>query len=325
MLGFKDVIVTSVERRDTVLHLQIKMYQSIHKCPRCGENTSKVHDYRNQSIKDISAFGSKTIIHYRKRRYVCPDCNKRFYEQAPFLPKYHSITNRLSTYIINLFREVNSIKSVADKANVSSTTAARIFDHVGYLNTTLPKVLSLDEFRGNADGEKFQCIIAYPYNRKVLDILPNRKTEDLCQYFLKLKDHSNVKYVVIDMSGPFRSLAKLVFLKVAVIADRYHVVRHVVWAYENVRKQEQKKFHEHRRRYFKRSRKLILKRPKNLSEIEADQVESMLQISERLRHTYVIKNEFLKFMDCKNSHEAKKQLGVWNMLVLGYNLPEFNK
>lgn len=127
------------------------------------------------------------------------------------------------------------------------------------------------------------------------------------------------------MNGPYRALGKLVFLKAAVIADRYHIVHQVAWAFENVRKQEQKKFHKHRRRYFKKSRKLLLKRQKNPSEIEADQVKPMLQISERLRHAYVLKNEFLKFMDCKNSHESKKQLGVWNMLVLGYYLPEFHK
>jgi transposase len=325
LLGFKDAIITFVERKDNILHLHLKMHQRIHKCPRCGESTSKVHDYRNQSVKDVSSFGDKTIIHYRKRRYTCPVCNKKFYERTTFLPKYHRITSRLSAYIISSLREVCSMKSIADKANVSATTVARIFDHIGYSNTTLPQVLSLDEFRGNAGGEKFQCIITDPYNRKVLDILPNRKIEDLYHYFLKFRDRSNVKYVVIDMSGPYRSLAKLVFPKAEIIADRYHVVRQVAWAFENVRKQEQKKFHEQRRKYFKRSRRLLLKRPENLTDSEADQVKSMLQISERLRHAYVLKNEFLKFMDCKTSQEAKRQLGIWNMLVSGYNLPEFEQ
>jgi len=69
-------------------------------------------------------------------------------------------------------------------------------------------VLSIDEFRGNADGEKFQCILTDPESRKVLDILPNRKSEDLYRYFSQFKDRNNVKYVVIDMSGPYRSLVQ---------------------------------------------------------------------------------------------------------------------
>jgi len=323
-IGFEDVIVTFAERKDNQFHIHMRMKRKAHKCPRCGRITEKIHDYREQRIKDISSFGSYTFIQLRKRRYVCPSCNKRFYEEVPFLPRYHRVTSRLIAFIINSFREVVSVKHLARLANVSPTTAARVFDHIKYSNKTLPRVLSIDEFRGNADGEKFQCILTDPESRKVLDILPNRKSEDLYRYFSQFKDRNNVKYVVIDMSGPYRSLVKTVFPRAQIIADKYHVVRQVAWAFENVRKAEQKKFHEQRRKYFKRSRKLLLKRPDKLTPDEVDQVESMLRISERLRQAYVLKNEFYKVMDSQNSYEAKQRLARWNMLFYGYNLPEFN-
>ena len=142
-------------------------------------------------------------------------------------------------------------------------------------------------------------------------------------YFLGYKDRKVVEHVVIDMSGPFRSLAKRLFPHATIIADRYHVVRQVMWAFENVRKAEQQKFYDSRRKYFKRNRRVLLKRPDNLSEEEADQIESMLRISERLRQAYFMKNEFHKLMDCKNREDARKQLGIWNMMATGYNLPEF--
>jgi transposase len=324
LIGLKDATVTSVERDESSLHIHIKMHRKLHQCPRCHKSTEKVHDYRTQRIKDVSAFGCYTFIHLRKRRYVCPYCNKRFYEKISFLPRYHRITSRLIANILNAFREVNSTKTLAKAANVSSTTATRIFDHIQYHNGNLPRVISMDEFRGNADGEKFQCIVTDPEHRRVLDILPNRKSEDLYGYFLRYNDRQNVKYVVIDMSGPYRCLAKAIFPKAQIIADKYHVVRQVTWAFENVRKAEQKKFHEQRRRYFKRSRRLLLKRPEKLTPSETDQVESMLRISERLRHAYVLKNEFYKVMDSPNSYEAKKQLAKWYMLASGYNLPEFD-
>lgn len=28
-------------------------------------------------------------------------------------------------------------------------------------------------------------------------------------------------------------------------------------------------------------------------------------------------------MDCKNRNDARKQLGIWNMMAIGYDLPEF--
>ncbi|SHJ34882.1 transposase family protein, partial [Thermoclostridium caenicola] len=85
-IGFEDVTVTFAERKDNQFHIHMKMKRKAHKCPRCGRITEKIHDYREQRIKDISSFGSYTFIHLRKRRYVCPSCNKRFYEEVPFLP-----------------------------------------------------------------------------------------------------------------------------------------------------------------------------------------------------------------------------------------------
>ncbi|NLW03179.1 MAG: ISL3 family transposase [Clostridiaceae bacterium] len=305
LIGFKDATVTFVERKDNSLHIHMIMKRKVHKCPRCGNDTDKIHDYRIQRIKDISSFGNYTIIHLRERRYVCPLCNKRFYEETLFLPRYQRITSRLIAFIINSFREITSIKNLSNMANVSPTTAIRIFDHIKYSNKSLPHVISMDEFRGNAGEEKFQCILTDPENKKVLDILPNRKGEDLYRYFSKFKDRHSVKYVVIDMSGPYRSLIKTVFPRAQIIADKYHVVRQVAWAFENVRKAEQKKFYEQRRKYFKRSRKLLLKRPDKLTAIEAEEVEAMLKISERLRQAYVLKNEFYKVMDSKNSLRLK--------------------
>ncbi|MGI6777807.1 MAG: ISL3 family transposase [Acetivibrionales bacterium] len=323
LLGLKDISLKHVERCDNKLFIHIEMHKRIHKCPRCGEWTSKVHDYRKQPIKDISAFGEMTVIYLRKRRHVCPMCSKRFYETVPFLPRYYRITNRLAAYVIKSLKDVGSMKSVSNLVNLSPPTVARIFDHVGYSNTSLPRVISIDEFRGNADGEKFQCIVTDPEHRKVIDILPNRKTEDMAKYFLGYKDRKVVQHVVIDMSGPFRTLAKSLFPRAKIIADRYHVVRQVMWAFENVRKAEQVRFYDSRRKYFKRNRRVLLKKPENLTEEETDQIEAMLKISERLRQAYLLKNEFHKLMDCKNRDDARKQLGIWNMIATGYDLPEF--
>src|SRR5690606_37716922 len=129
LIGFKGATVTFVERKEKYLHIHMLMNRKVHKCPRCGKDTDKIHDYRIQRIKDISSFGNYTVIHLRKRRYVCPLCNKRFYEEIPFLPRYQRITSRLIAFILNSFREVTSIKNLANLANVSSTTAIRIFDH----------------------------------------------------------------------------------------------------------------------------------------------------------------------------------------------------
>ena len=326
LIGLEDLIVTDVKNVFGQLHIYGRMEQRVHKCPRCGRETSKVHDYREQTIKDIGSFGQITFIHIRKRRHICPHCRKRFAESISFLPKYHRMTNRLYAFIVKEFTSVQSMAEIARRHNISSMTVARVFSQVKFpAPSKLPKVLSVDEFRGNAGGEKFQCILTDPQKKVVLDILPTRKSEHLYGYFSQFNNRKEVECVVMDMSSLFREVAKRCFSNAKIIADKYHVVRQVCWAMENVRKEEQKKFAVSRRRYFKRSRKILLKHFYDLTEEEVQQVEVMLLTSERLARAYYALQEFYILMDESVSRDdARKRLGKWLMQVESYHLPEFN-
>lgn len=323
MLGLEDVKITKVEHRGQCLDIYTTMPRRAHCCPVCGEKTDKIHDYRWQLVKDLRAYGKFTILHIRKRRYVCDKCGKRFYEDITFLPRYHRATNRLVAHVITSFTKLESIKQIAQEHNISPPTAARYFKMVEYKCKSLPEVLSIDEFKGNAGGEKYQCIITDAKHRKVLDILQNRKQDDLMAYFRTFSTRNSVKYVVMDMSRAYLEVAATCFPKATVIIDKYHVVRQVLWDFEKVRKVEQKQFSDQRRKYFKRSRRLLLKNPKKLSEEEADQVAVMLQTSRRLREAYHLKNKFLEFMQSENRHIASERLRNWVLLAEFTNLPEF--
>lgn len=88
---------------------------------------------------------------------------KKFYEHYDFLPRYHRMTNRLVAYIISELSNAVPVTFIAKKAGVSPTTVNRIFDHVQYSRPySLPKAIAIDEFKGNAGGEKYQCILVDP-------------------------------------------------------------------------------------------------------------------------------------------------------------------
>ena len=77
LLGLQDVDIEKVEEIDNSIHINCRLKRKPHKCPCCGKLTDKVHDYREQPIKDIPAFGKHIFIHLYKRRYRC-SCGKRF-------------------------------------------------------------------------------------------------------------------------------------------------------------------------------------------------------------------------------------------------------
>ena len=60
------------------------------------------------------------------------------------------------------------------------------------------------------------------------------------------------------MWSPYVELAKIYFPNVQIVIDRYHFVRQTAWAIENVRKRLQRSMSVSLRKYYKRSRSLIL-------------------------------------------------------------------
>ena len=322
VLNLEDVIITNVENKENELHFYLELPVTEHTCPQCGAKTTYIHDYREQVIKDIP-LGRNTYIHLRKRRYACPHCAKRFYERYSFLPRYHRSTSRMMASIIAMFRKLLPAKEIAAQFNISTTTALRYFDLVEYRCAKLPQVLSIDEFKGNAGGEKYQCILTDASEKEVLDILPNRFEQDLIHYFNAFSNRSDVQFFVTDMNPHFKAVAKACFPQATIVADRYHVIRQVVWAMENVRKNEQKQLSDKFRKYFKRSKSLLNKPLSKLTPEEKTSLSLMFEIAPRLALAYRLKNYFLLVI---RSHptRAPKLLADWLLLAEHYNLKEFS-
>ena len=150
------------------------------------------------------------------------------------------MTTRLIESIIDILANERSFTSVAKEVGVSVSTVIRIFDHIQYPKVQkCPSALSIDEFKGNTGGEKFNVILCDAKNKVVLDILPQRKENYLIDYFKKT-DRSQVEYFISDMWTTYREIAKSHFSQATFLVDKYHWMRQVIWAFEAVRKETQK-------------------------------------------------------------------------------------
>ena len=311
ILNLQDVWVEKVENFEKIQRIHIKLGRKVVNCPCCKAETSKIHDYRTQIVKDCEAFGKKIELVLRKRRYVCTCCNKHFAEPNVFLPKYHRMTSRLIGTVIEKLADERSFTSVARETGLSISTVIRIFDHIQYpVLKTCPSVLSIDEFKGNTGGEKFNVILCDPQAKIVLDILPERKESYLIKYF-KQTDRSRVEYFVSDMWKTYSEIAANFFKNATFLVDKYHWVRQTIWAFEAVRKETQKHLKTDVRKYFKRSRSLLIKRYNTLEPEEKQAVNTMLWYSDEMCEAHSIKEWFFKVLDTKDISKMKRDFKNW--------------
>lgn len=322
LLGLQEAKIENIEENNENIVISLVMNRKKHKCPCCGAETDRIHDYRLQRVTDLDLRGKQVVLRLRKRRYVCPDCGKRFCENIFFLPRYFRRTARVTANIINSLRESVSYTHVARKHHVSIATVLRIFDCVGYGAKPLPRVLLIDEFRGNAGDEKFQCILMNGETGEIIDILPSRKYADLALYFSK-KDTSKVEFFVSDLWKPYRDLCRTCFKKAKHIADKYHVIRQAGWAMEAVRKEEQKELNKDSRLRYKRTAPLLRKSRKKLKDNEKTLISQVFFASPKLEKAYNLKERFYDVFHANDRSDAYDLLKNWCLMSGNSGLKRF--
>ena len=211
--------------------------------------------------------------------------------------------------VLEMLKGAESFTEIAQRMNLTRPTVARLFKLLNREKPKeLPEVLGIDEFRGNANGEKFQVILTDLKEHKVLDILPKRSENYLLRYFMSFpkEQRQKVQYFVSDMYTPYVEVAKTCFPNAIHIVDRYHWIRQLLWAFENIRKREQKRFSKGHRLYFKRSRQLLLKPFNCLKDDDQQVVLNILNLSDDLLEAYFYKEQLYILLHEQDTKKRKK-------------------
>ena len=106
LLKMEGVQIEKLDETEEEIILQISMERKMHICKRCGGETDRIHDYRVREVRDLELL-------YRRRRYACPACRKRFSETNDFVGRSMRFTHRTAEKIMELLRRRSSMKDIA--------------------------------------------------------------------------------------------------------------------------------------------------------------------------------------------------------------------
>lgn len=312
LLNIEDVFITNIIHKEKSIEIFISTKPTLHTCPSCGRQTKRIHDYRNQKMKDIPFQFKDCFLILKKRRYHC-SCGKHFFESYSFLSRYQQHTRRLVYSIAHELRETVSIKYISKKFNISSATVTRILDTLCYELPSLKKAIAIDEFKGNANTGKYQCILVDPIKCKVLDILPDRTQSHLTSYFRNIpkKDRNQVEFFVCDMWNQYIELGQIYFPNAKIIIDKYHFIRQITWAIDRIRKRLQQTMIPTLRKYYKRSKTLIHKRYDSLNQEDKEACDVMLLYHDDLRKSHRLKEWFYNICQEKKYGIQREQFWKW--------------
>ena len=323
--NIKGEFITHSYRKDDSLVYEVKLPVTEHTCPYCGHTTKYIKDYRVRTINLGSIHGLDICAKYKQRRYSCPQCTHSFSEENPFIQRYKQLGMTTISEIFRLLHEGLNYTTIARACHVSVTTVIRYCSLISISRPKeLPTVLGIDEFRGNAAGQKYQVILTDPDSHNVIDVLPKKDTNALCRYFASYgrKARQKVRFIVMDMSPQFRLVMETLFPYAHIVCDRYHVCRLVDWAVERVRKREQKKLVRYSA-MLKSNKRILMKHPGRLTDVELIRLEEILRVSDDLRKAYQLKQEFIHIFEGQGKERITYHLEWWLKSVTTAQLPKF--
>ena len=330
MPGLKDVLITKIEEIEGKYALYIELPKVPHTCPSCRSITSKVHDYRIQRISHLKWFERLTVLYYKRRRYSC-SCGKRFSEKSSFIDRYQRFSKEWNQAIQILGVKSPTFKSVAEKMGTSISTVIRRFDKVAEKQltsgVTLPKIIAIDEYKGDTNAGKFQLVIANAETHEPIDILPNRRKDTIKQYLQKYGDQ--VEIVVMDMNQSFKAAVKEALNRPVIIADRFHYCRYIYWALDKVRRSVQGEWHVYNRKRLKRMRYVFYKREAQLNEKQLWELNRYRSLSPLLKSAHELKEAYCEWFDWAKTStdmiEIKERLSLFYRKVIESDIPAFNQ
>lgn len=235
----------------------------------------------------------------------------------------------------------STFASVAKELDISATSVMEIFDkHVQIERKKLTSIMCWDEFYFNRHSKYKYAFIIMDFQKKyIIDILESRRAIMLDEYFYSIPndERNQANYIITDLYDNYRTIAHIYFPKTLVCCDPFHVTKLVNDNLNSLRKRIMNKYKEDKKskgyQLLKYRFKILLKSREEIeienkyydrilcfSITEKGILDYMLQIDEKLRKAYELKEEFLRFNSTKeneftsSSDKEKELLSLINKL-----------
>lgn len=301
-------------------------------CSRCGRKIDEFQGHDEEiELRHLPILDRPVKIRLRPKRYRCRQCpgHPTTTQQLEWYTPKSRMTRAFEQYL--LVRMVNAtVEDVSHKERVSYDTLLGVIDRriarrVNWEEWEGLEVLGVDEIALKKGHRDFAAIVTTRSSDgqvSVLGVLPDRKKETLLAFFLSMPDRlkQTVRTVCTDMWEGYIQAAREAFPEAKVVADRFHVAKAYREGADTLRKQEmrrlKKQLSEDEYETIKRTMWPFRKKPKELSEGEAERLDRLFDYSPALQQAYAFREDLTGLFEKQLSKdEATVEIEAWQEKV----------
>ena len=212
------------------LEVELKRELEPKQCPYCGACRLRSKGRYVRRARHLSCFGHDCHLFVRTRRMRCLDCRSSFVPDLPGIRPYRHSTEPFRNQIYELHHHGVCASALADQQQLGQATVGRIYQQFTIrkaaerITRNCPLYLGIDEHTLHK-GQRFCTTFCDLKNHKVFEVHPGRSEAELAGFLSQLKGRERVRLICIDLSSPYRRMARKWFPNAKIVADRFHAVR----------------------------------------------------------------------------------------------------
>ena len=296
------------------------------RCSRCGQparyrDTRAVREFRH-----VPLWGIPVVLRYRPRRVICRRCPGVSIEQIPWASGKHRFTRELMVTLATWARTLpwTQVAKLFDCAWGTVSAAVKEAVAYGLANRDLGELthIGIDEISRKR---------GHVYVTNVYDLITKRliwsgegRSEDTLRTFFDFlgpERIANLRGICCDMWQPYIDVIKGRAPQAVLVFDKFHIVRHLMDAVDQIRRDEIREKGAEFKQLVARTRYVWLKNPWNLTDKQAARLSQLESLNLKINRAYLLKEAFREFWNYHRAGWALRYLKRWFWWATHSRLP----
>jgi transposase len=334
LLDLPGLCVTRLEYDDLqqVLLVFCEHVHQIASCPTCHQPSTAIHQYRKRALRDLPWAGKVCLLELGTRRFWCEACQCPFREELDWLPRNSRLTSRYRAYIFAQCRRT-SLQAVHHQERLGYKTVERLYYEMAAQEAQTAqaptvRLLGIDEFAIKKGHDQFALALSDLETGSVLTVLADRKKETLEAHLATWTQQQReaVTEVAMDLWEPYAQAVAACLPNAAIVADRFHVMKHLNDQVSDARRDLQRGLPEATKQTLKGCRWLLVRNEVDLSPADQAKLQQMFVQAPALGQLHALKEDFRAIFETETQREAaRSRLEAWMTLVETSGLTKLTK
>jgi len=272
-----------------------------------------LHDHQERTWRHLNFFQHECHLHAAVPRVKTRSGKVKLIE-VPWAKPGSSFTLLFELDVLRLLKGGMNNSSVGKRLGISGKRVFRIVGrHVSYALATQDlsdvREMSADE-TSSKKGHNYFTILADRVAKKVVGIAIGKDKEAFAHALIDMEvrgaDRHEVRTITMDMSRSYISAAAEYVTNAEVVFDRFHIMKKLNEAVDEIRRKEQTKYVE-----LKKTRYLWLRNNSNLTEMQRDRISYLKTAYPEIGTAYRLKELFKSILDDAYYDQRLTPINQW--------------